>query len=81
LVPGTLGIVEVGNDQDTPCRRYEVRISGRLSESLIDELTAAEIIDTTTGIVVEVSDEAALNGLLRRLETLGLELISIQRTD
>ena len=47
----------------------------------MDELTAAEIIDTTTGIVLEVSDEAALNGLLRRLEALGLELISIQRTD
>lgn len=61
--------------------RYEVRIVGRLSESLVDELTAAEIIGVTTGIVLEVSDEAALNGLLRRLETLGLELISIQRTD
>jgi hypothetical protein len=81
LVAGTLGIVEIENDQGTPCTRYEVRIGGRLSESLIDELTAAEIIDTTTGIVVEVTDEAALNGLLRRLETFGLELISVQRTD
>lgn len=61
--------------------QYEVRINGRLSESLVDELTAAEIIDVTTGIVLEVCDEAALNGLLRRLETLGLELISIQRID
>ena len=61
--------------------RYEVRINGRVSELLVDELTAAEIIDVTTGIVLEVSDEAALNGLLRRLETLGLELISVQRID
>ena len=61
--------------------RYEVRINGRVSELLVEELTAAEIIDVTTGIVLEVSDEAALNGLLRRLETLCLELISVQRID
>jgi hypothetical protein len=68
------------DDVDDGCTRYEVRINGRLSETLIAELKAAEITDMTTGIVVEIRDEAALHGLLRRIETLGLELISIQRT-
>jgi hypothetical protein len=61
--------------------RYEVRIDGRLSETLLAELEVAEITDMTTGIVVGVRDEAALHGLLRRIEALGLEIVSIQRTD
>jgi hypothetical protein len=32
----------------------------------------------TTSMIVEVSDEAALHGLLRRVEALGIELVSIQ---
>jgi hypothetical protein len=60
---------------------YEVRFDGRLSETLLAELEVDEITDMTTGIVVRVRDEAALHGLLRRIETLGLELVSIQRTD
>jgi hypothetical protein len=75
-----MGIVGRQNDLDDGCTRYEVRVNGRLSETLISELTAAEITDMTTGFIVEVRDEAALHGLLRRIETLGLELISIQRT-
>jgi hypothetical protein len=59
---------------------YEVRIDGGLSKTLLAELEIAEITDITTGIIVRVRDEAALHGLLRRIETLGLELISIQRT-
>jgi hypothetical protein len=60
---------------------YEVRIDGRLSETLLAELEVAEVADLTTGIVVGVRDEAALHGLLRRIENLGLEIVSIQRTD
>jgi hypothetical protein len=59
---------------------YEVRIDGRLSETLLTELKIAEVTDLTTGIIFKVRDEAALHGFLRRIETLGLELISIQRT-
>jgi hypothetical protein len=75
-----MSIVDHHDDVDDGCTRYEVRLNGRLSETLIAELEAAEITDLTTGIIIEVDDEAALHGLLRRIETLGLELISIQRT-
>jgi hypothetical protein len=71
-------MMSVVDHQDDVCTCYEVRFNGRLSETLIAELEAAEVADLTTGIVVEVHDEAALHGLLRRIEALGLELISIQ---
>ena len=60
--------------------RYELRIAGRLSATLVEELTSAEIADVTTGFTVEATDEAALHGLLRRIEKLGLEIDSITRS-
>ena len=59
--------------------QFEVRIFGRLTASLVEELTSAEIAPVTTGFTVVTSDEAALHGLLRRIEALGLEIESITR--
>ena len=64
---------------DTRDAQFEVRIFGRLSASLVEELTSAEITLATTGFTVAASDEAALHGLLRRIEALGLEIESITR--
>ncbi len=64
---------------DTRDAQFEVRIFGRLSASLVEELTSAEITPATTGFTVATSDEAALHGLLRRIEALGLEIESITR--
>jgi hypothetical protein len=61
--------------------RYEVRVKGQLSEAFAVELAEAEISDLTTGIVFALPDEAALHGLLRRIEALGLELVSVQPVD
>ena len=58
--------------------RYEVRVRGRVSDLLLAELGVKDETTLTTSIIVEVSDEAALYGLLRRVEALGIELVSIQ---
>lgn len=58
--------------------RYEVRVRGRVSDLLLAELGVEDETTLTTSIIVEVSDEAALHGLLRRVEALGIELVSIQ---
>ena len=58
--------------------RYEVRVRGRVSDLLLAELGVGEETTVTTSMIVEVSDEAALYGLLRRVEALGIELVSIQ---
>ena len=58
--------------------RYEMRVRGRVSDLLLAELGVGEETTVTTSMIVEVSDEAALHGLLRRVEALGIELVSIQ---
>jgi hypothetical protein len=59
---------------------YEIRIKGRLSESL---LAAFEGLTTTVQPVAtvlsgEVQDQAALYGLLDRIQSLGLELVELR---
>jgi hypothetical protein len=60
---------------------YEIRIKGRLSDSL---LAAFEGLTATveTGETVlhgQVRDQAALYGLLERVQSLGLELVEVRR--
>jgi hypothetical protein len=55
-----------------------VRVRGCLSDLLLTELGVEEEAGVTSSIIVEVSDEAALHGLLRRVEALGIELVSVQ---
>ena len=58
--------------------RYEMRVRGRVSDLLLAELGVENETTMMTSMIVEVSDEAALHGLLRRVEALGIELVSIQ---
>jgi hypothetical protein len=60
---------------------YEIRIKGRLSDSL---LAAFEGLTTTvqpveTVLYGPVQDQAALYGLLDRIQSLGLELVEIRQ--
>jgi hypothetical protein len=60
---------------------YEIRIRGRLSDSL---LAAFEGLDATvepveTVLRGPVQDQAALYGLLNRIQSLGLELVEVRR--
>jgi hypothetical protein len=60
---------------------YEIRIAGTVPpETLLDfeRLTAAEE-QVETVLHGLLSDQAALNGLLARLETLGVQVLEVRR--
>ncbi len=65
--------------------RYAIRLKGRLTPPLASEFERLDL--STTVVPVEtlvegpVEDDAALFGLLRRIESLGLELIEVRRTE
>jgi hypothetical protein len=62
---------------------YEIRIKGRLSDTLSDafeDFTAA-VAPTETVMRGELRDSSELHGLLDRIQSLGLELIEVRRLD
>jgi hypothetical protein len=62
---------------------YELRIRGRLTSTLkheFEELAlAASVQPVETVLAGPVQDQAALHGLIRRIEALGLELVEVRR--
>ena len=63
---------------------YEIRVEGILDErwsSWFDGLDVRTIGETETIIVGPVADQAALHGLLSRVNDLGLVLISVRRME
>jgi hypothetical protein len=60
---------------------YEIRIKGRLSDSLLAvfEGLTASVEPVETVLHGPVQDQAALHGLLDRIQSLGLELIEVRR--
>jgi hypothetical protein len=62
---------------------YEVRLGGRLTRTLQAEFEelglAAKDQPAETVLHGPVVDQAALHGLLRRVEALGLELVELRR--
>jgi hypothetical protein len=65
--------------------RYEIRLRGRLPATLASEFERLELSANVAPVetVVEgpLCDDAALYGLLRRIEALGLELVEVRRAD
>jgi hypothetical protein len=63
--------------------RCEITVRGRLSRTLVAEFEelslAAKTEPVETVLTGEVEDQAALHGLLRRIEALGLELVEVRR--
>lgn len=63
--------------------RYEVTIRGRLTPVLASEFEQLDLTATPkapeTVLHGDVADQAALFGLLRRIESLGLELLEVHR--
>ena len=61
----------------------EVRIRGRLSAVLRAEFEELGLVEVQrpaeTALHGPIVDQAALNGLLRRIEALGLELVEFRR--
>lgn len=62
---------------------YEVKVRGRLSPTLTGEFEqlgfVADVEPVETLLHGEVPDQAALYGLIRRLEAFGLELVELRR--
>ncbi|HKP98773.1 MAG TPA: hypothetical protein VJ735_00450 [Actinomycetes bacterium] len=60
---------------------YEIRIKGRLSDSLLTafEGLSATVEPVETVLHGPVPDQSSLHGLLDRIQSLGLELVEIRR--
>jgi hypothetical protein len=60
---------------------YEIRIKGRLSDSLLAafEGLTATVEPVETVLHGPVRDQAALYGVLDRIQSLGLELVEVRR--
>jgi hypothetical protein len=60
---------------------YEIRVSGVLpSEALLDfDRLTAEVEPVETVVRGPLRDQAALHGLLARLEALGIQLLEVRR--
>ncbi len=64
--------------------RYEIRLKGRLTKPLAAEFEQQQLKAAVAPVETVVEgplDDAALHGLLRRIEALGLELIEVRRVD
>ena len=61
--------------------RYEIRIRGRVSAAVLETFDAMEsdVEPVETILHGPVRDQAELHGLLRRLQSLGLELVEVRR--
>ena len=61
--------------------RYEITVRGRLGEALLaafDGVTAISSADRTV-LSGDIADQAALYGVLERIDSLGLELLAVRR--
>jgi predicted Rdx family selenoprotein len=60
---------------------YEIRVRGRLTDSLLTafEGMRASVEPVETVLHGPVRDQAALYGLLDRIQSLGLELVEVRR--
>ena len=68
--------------QDTG--RYAVRLAGHLHPrwtARFDGMTLTHLDDGTTLLEGEITDQAALHGVIRTLRDLGLPLVSLARLD
>jgi len=64
--------------------KYEIRVEGELGQDWAEWFEGAAVSregDGVTLLVCAVADQAALDGLLRKLRDLGLPLISVNRID
>ena len=61
--------------------RYEIRVRGRLSASLVSsfEGLSATVEPVETILSGPVEDQAALYGVLSRVQALGLELVEVRK--
>jgi hypothetical protein len=63
--------------------QYEITVRGQLSETLLAAFDGLAAMPEAAGTVLrgEIADQAALYGVLDRIESLGLELVDVRRAD
>ena len=64
-----------------PDRRYEVRVTGRLSERARDAFTTMDVAEVTAETVISglVHRDEQLHELLELVQSLGLHVVSVQQ--
>jgi hypothetical protein len=62
---------------------YQITVRGRLSATLMTAFDGLSATPSAAGTVLcgEIADQAALFGVLEHIESLGLELVAVCRTD
>ncbi|MGS0688945.1 hypothetical protein ACVBEQ_27985 [Nakamurella sp. GG22] len=60
---------------------YEIRVSGPVPESVLVETEGLKVVNEPVQTILRgpVPDQAALHGIINRLQRLGLELIEVRR--
>jgi hypothetical protein len=68
-------------DQQAEQQSYEIRVRGHLGDTLLAAFPdlQAEAQGGETVLAGKLPDQAALYGVLDRIETLGLELLEVRR--
>jgi len=63
-------------------KHYEITVGGQLSDRLEEAFDGLTATPSSAGTVLsgEIADQAALYGVLERIESLGLELLEIRGT-
>jgi hypothetical protein len=61
---------------------YEITVRGQLGAALIEAFDGLTAMSAPAQTVLggEIADQAALYGVLERIESLGLELLEVRRT-
>jgi hypothetical protein len=79
--PGTTLIRDGGSIMSQ--HRYEIRVRGPLTPTLRSEFAQLDLTSTTapvdTMLEGAIDDAAALHGVLRRIESYGLDLVEVRR--
>ena len=72
-----------GEGRTLVASRYEIRVKGRIGKSVLSRFEGfdAEVEPAETILRGSISDQAALHGVLDRIQGLGLELMEIRRVD
>jgi hypothetical protein len=62
---------------------YQITVRGRLSDTVAQAFEGLTATPSAAGTVIcgELPDQAALFGVLDRIESLGLELLAVCRTE
>jgi hypothetical protein len=79
----TTGHPGTANARGVPSAGYEIRIKGRLSQTVtgVFEDFSASVKPAETTLRGEVRDQAELQAVLDQVHSLGLELIEVRRLD